>query len=140
MVEYGDDEKLDVDDEFLGDDALPVCPECFEICDPMQNYCDNCGSNEPINPLASYMPFVDLRFRIGMFGRLWRKIVGEDDTSFLTKLFFVFVLCVGAPVILLAGPGIFLISKIKKPWAEKAAIIVFFVLLFILLFGYWAIF
>jgi hypothetical protein len=75
-----------VDNDFVPDDALPVCPNCLKPCNPLQNYCDSCGSNEVINPLTSYMPFVRIRFNIGMYGKLWRKIWGDEDMSIMLKL------------------------------------------------------
>ena len=77
-----------VDDEFIPADARPLCPNCLKPCNPLQNYCDNCDSNEVINPLASYMPFVRLRFNIGMYGKLWRQIWRDQDTSIILKLIF----------------------------------------------------
>ncbi|MBW8041358.1 MAG: hypothetical protein FVQ85_15340 [Planctomycetes bacterium] len=96
MIERGQDnpasgginETEQVDDEFIPADALPVCPNCLKPCNPLQNYCDSCGSNEVINPLASYMPFVRLRFNIGMYGKLWRQIWSDEDTSIILKLIF----------------------------------------------------
>jgi hypothetical protein len=69
-------------------DAWPVCPKCFEPCHPLQSYCEHCDSNEVINPLASYMPFVRIRFNIGMLGRLWRRIWHDEETSIALKVFF----------------------------------------------------
>ena len=136
MADHGDEENLNNGNEFVADDALPICPECFEPCDPLQNYCDKCGSNDPINPLASYMPFVDIRFKIGMFGKIWRKVVDGGNTPLWMKFFFVLVLLMAAPLILIVGPGVFLISKIKTARPRNTVMILFFVFLIMLFITY----
>lgn len=88
--DYQEDKKLD--DEFVPDDARPLCPNCLKPCNPLQNYCDNCDSNETINPLASYMPFVRLRFNVGMLGKLLQRIWYDKHTSIIYKLFFLFLI------------------------------------------------
>jgi len=67
----------------LAEDAVPLCPNCLEPCNPLDNYCPNCDSNEAINPLASYLPFESIRFKAGMFGKLWRK--GTDSSTPVTS-------------------------------------------------------
>jgi hypothetical protein len=72
------DEQDDLDwgeevDQCLTDDAVPLCPGCLRPCHPLSSYCTNCGCNEPVNPLAAYMPYVNLRFQWGMIGKLWRR-------------------------------------------------------------------
>jgi RNA polymerase subunit RPABC4/transcription elongation factor Spt4 len=91
----------------LTDDAVPLCPNCLEPCNPRDNYCPNCGSNETINPLASYMPFVDIRFSAGMVGKLWRRTWAPEthmiDRAIYIGLFFLFypfMLVVGLPVLI----------------------------------------
>jgi hypothetical protein len=83
-------------EEALADDAVPVCPNCLEPCDPKYNYCPYCDSNETINPLASYMPFVDLRLRVGMIGKLWQK-TRSSDTAILLRVFYIFLLLLFFP-------------------------------------------
>jgi len=51
-----------IDDEFVGDDALPLCAKCLKPCKPLQYYCDKCGSYDAINPLTPYIGFVNIRF------------------------------------------------------------------------------
>ena len=84
----------------LADDAVPVCPNCFEPCNPLDNYCPHCGSNEIINPLASYLPFVDLRFRIGMIGKLWQKICDKKNALGL-RILYVFLFIIFMPFMFL---------------------------------------
>ncbi len=83
----GEAEKAkQVDDDFIPDDALPLCPNCLKACHPLQNYCDVCDSNEVINPLASYMPFVRIRFNIGMVAKTWQKMLYDQKASITFRL------------------------------------------------------
>ena len=84
----------------VDEDAVPLCPNCLEPCDPLDNYCRNCESNEAINPLAFYMPFTDLRFRVGMIGKLWRKL-WFPETSMALRVLYAFVLLLFFPAIFL---------------------------------------
>jgi hypothetical protein len=81
----------EVDDEFVPADALPLCPNRLRPCNPLQNYCENCDSNEVINPLASYMPFVRIRFNVGMLVKLGRSILYDKDISIMRMLFYLFM-------------------------------------------------
>jgi hypothetical protein len=103
----------DLPDDFIPQNAWPVCPKCFTPCDPTLNFCPHCDSNEPINPLASYMPFEQIRFRIGMLGKLWTKIC-ENRTSAPLKLFYIFLIALAAPIMLIVGLPILLITKLKN--------------------------
>ena len=86
------EEAVQLDDEFIPDDARPVCFKCLKPCHPLQHYCNSCDSNDAINPLTPYMPFVHIRFNMGMFGKLWRRIWYDKDTSIMRKLFFLFLI------------------------------------------------
>jgi hypothetical protein len=85
-------------------EATPVCPMCLQPCDPKAYYCPHCGSNSPINPLASYMPFVDIRFNIGMIGKLWERAVEAPDTHLLKRVALLALLLYSTPLILLGLP------------------------------------
>ena len=100
----------------LADDAVPLCPNCLEPCDPLNNYCSNCGSNEAINPLASYMPFVDIRFKVGMIIKLWQK-TWSSDTSIGHCIFYVCLILLFAPIFLFIVLPITIYKRIKKPVA-----------------------
>lgn len=89
----------EITDESLPDDALPVCPNCFEPCDPLNFYCPSCGSNETINPLASYLPFVRLRFNVGMIINIAKKLKSCSGWVFL---FWLVAFCV-AMLLLFSG-------------------------------------
>ena len=136
MPEEDKEEIANVSDDFVPEDAWPVCPKCFKPCNPLQNYCENCDSNEPINPLASYMPFERIRFTAGMFGKIWRRIWDSKDTSTGLKLFFLIIIIMGAPIMLIVGLPLLLIGKIKDHRIRKTAATVFYILLLLLLLSY----
>ena len=109
----------------VGDDAVPLCPDCLEPCNPLANYCPNCASNEAINPLASYMPFVDLRLRIGMVVKLLRK-TWNSDTPRGHRILYVAVFIVSMPVFFLLSLPFMVIGKLlsrkdKKKNKEQTA-------------------
>lgn len=121
MVDQCGEEISSFNDDFVPEDAWPVCPNCFEPCNPMQDYCYNCDSNETINPLASYMPFVRIRFVTGIFGKLWRRIWDRKGTSIAMRLFSLFMIICHAPIMLFVGLPILLITKIIEPQTQKNA-------------------
>jgi hypothetical protein len=89
----GDDKGTEqLDDEFIPDDARPLCAKCLEPCHPLQFYCDKCDSNEVINPLASYMPYVRIRFNVGMVVKAWRKMLYDEEASVAFRLSFLLII------------------------------------------------
>ncbi len=100
-------------DTAIADDAVPLCPQCLEPCDPLDNYCPRCGSNETINPLASYMPFVNLRFQIGMWGKLWVRCL-SPQTSWPVRCFYLFLFLLTYPLFLLIALPFVMYDKLKK--------------------------
>lgn len=131
--EQGDGAIEEIGDDFVPEDSLPVCPKCLTPCHPLQNYCGNCDSNEAINPLASYMPFVRIRFVYGTFGKMWRKIWYDKDTSVINRLFCLFMIIVFAPVFLVLGLPFFLTVKIKPPFLQNVVTIILYIIALILL-------
>jgi len=122
-----------VDDEFIPVDARPVCPNCFKPCNPLQNYCDSCDSNEVINPLASYMPFVRIRFRCGFCGDMWRKVLYDKEASIILRSLCLFLTIAFAPILIIAGLPLFLIDKIENPKLQRTVETVFYILVVVLL-------
>ena len=120
-------------DEFIPEDAWPLCPNCLKPCNPLQNYCENCGSNDVINPLASYMPFVRIRFNYGGFCTMWQKIWYDEDISMKCRLFYLFMIIAFAPIMLVLGLPFSLTGKIRNAQLRKMAIIILYVLAFVLL-------
>jgi hypothetical protein len=122
-----------VDDEFIPVEALPLCSKCLKPCNPLQNYCDNCDSNEVINPLASYMPFVRIRFNIGMFCKLWRRICYDNNISTILRLFYLIMVTMGAPILTIVGLPLLLLGRFSKPKLRDLTILVFWVIALVIL-------
>jgi len=123
-------EKLD--DEFIPDDARPICLKCLKPCHPLQHYCDSCDSNDAINPLTPYMAFVNIRFNYGIFLTMWRKIWYEKDTSIIGRLFYLFMITMFVPVFLIVGLPSLLIFKIPQWKLQKTTIITLFIIAIVL--------
>ena len=125
-----------ISDGFIPENARPLCPKCFVPCEPLAYYCDKCDSNDTINPLASYMPFERIRFNAGMYGKVWRRLWGGKDTSIALKIFYLFIIVMGATVLLIVGLPLRFISKIENLSLQKTVTIAFYILLFALLATY----
>ncbi len=124
-------EKLD--DDFIPDDARPLCPKCLKRCHPLQHYCDGCDSNDAINPLTPYMPFLNIRFNYGIFLTMWRKIFLDKNTPTISRLFFLFMITMFVPVFWVIGLPLFLIYKIPETKLRRATLITLFIIAIVLL-------
>lgn len=112
-------------DEFNASTATPLCMKCFKPCNPFQYYCDKCSSNDAINPVASYMPFVRIRFECGFFGNMWQCVWYGRDRATILRLFCLIYICLFAPVLSLFGIPLLLIGISPRPILksiEKAAL------------------
>ena len=68
---------------------------------------------------------------------MWRKIWYEEDTSTKCRLFYLFMIIIFAPVILIVGLPVLLIGQItKNPELRGTANTAFLVLAFLLLMAY----
>lgn len=105
-------ETEQVEDEFIPVDARPVCFKCLKPCHQLQNYCDSCDSNEVINPLASYMPFVRIRFECGFYGKMWRKVLYDKEASIILWSLCLFLTIAFAPILIIVGLPLYFIEKI----------------------------
>ncbi len=61
------------DNEYIPEEAKPICPNCLNPCHPLQYYCDKCWCNEAINPLTYYIPYIRIRFNMCMFIKAFRS-------------------------------------------------------------------
>jgi len=107
------------DNDFIPDDAWPLCPNCLTACHPLQYYCHNCHSSQAINPLTPYMGYVNIWFNYGIFFTMWRKVWYDKRTSIIGRLFYLFMIAMFVPVFLIVGLPLFLIfqalhSKLRK--------------------------
>jgi len=125
-----------VDDEFIPTNARPVCFKCLKPCHPLQYYCDKCDSNNPINPLASYMPFVRIRFWCGFCGDMWRTVLYDKEASIIIRSLCLFMTIAFAPILIIAGLPLFLIEKIENPELQRTLETIFYILLVLLLILY----
>ena len=57
-------------------DGTPVCIGCMKPVDPRLYYCPHCG--EAFGQLTQYLPFVNIRWQITVWGRIWRQIFSRD--------------------------------------------------------------
>ncbi len=121
-----------VDDEFIPAGALPLCSKCLKPCNPLQNYCDSCDSNDVINPLASYMPFVRIRFMCGFCGDMWRTVLYDKEASIIIWTLCLFMTIAFAPILIIVGLSLFLIEKIENPGLQRRVETVFYILLVLL--------
>ena len=121
-----------LDDDFIPEDARPLCLKCLKPCHPLQHYCDSCDSNDVINPLTPYMGFVNIRFNYGIFLTMWRKIWYEKDTSTISRLFYLFMITMFVPVFPIIGLPSFLIFRTPQPGLRKATIITLFIIAIVL--------
>jgi hypothetical protein len=106
------------DSDELGSDAKPLCPKCLKPVDLNNYYCPYCGSDEPINPLAAYMPFVRLRYMYSVFGIMWRKL-WDSQIGFFESFLFILLIVAFAPILLIVGTPIMALRLIKNRKLQK---------------------
>ncbi len=123
-----------IDDEFIPDDALPLCAKCLKPCNPLQYYCDNCDSYDAINPLTPYISFVNIPFNYSIYCTMLYKVFYSKETRIVTKLFYLFIttFMVG-PVIVIFALLTFLVCKIPQRQLRSVAIIALTVIVIVLL-------
>jgi len=121
-----------LDNDFIPKGALQLCPKCLKPCHPLQHYCDGCDSNDVINPLTPYMPFLNIRFNYGIFLTMWRKTWYEKDTSVIGRLFYLFMITMFVPVFPIVGLPALLIFKIPQQKLQKATIITLLIIAIVL--------
>lgn len=105
------------DEDEISDQAVPLCLGCMQPVDPYTYYCPNCG--EAVNGLTQYIPFVNIRWQVGLYGKLARQLWSKD-VSLAGKVFRVFIIIVCMPLLLLLLLP-FMWSKIKENKARKEA-------------------
>jgi hypothetical protein len=113
--------------------AWPVCPKCLTPCHPLASYCPNCDSNQPVNPLAAYMPFVNIRFNYGAFGIMWRKTCYDRKTPKVIKCMYLALMVLFTPIILVFGLPTLVTRGIRDPRRRNIATIALYALALMLL-------
>lgn len=79
-------------------EGVPVCISCFEPVSPLHHYCPHCG--EACGQFTQYIPFVNLRWRASVWGRIWRQ-VWSRDVSIPGRLFRFIMIVLWAPIMLI---------------------------------------
>ncbi len=128
------------DDDFIPDNALPLCAKCLKPCDPLQYYCDKCDSYDAINPLTPYIGFVNIPFNYGIYFTMWRKIWGEGETSIIIKLSYLLFIVAFFQIMLVVGVPTHLIYKIPQRQVRNGILTFYFLALiaFLILYAcYW---
>jgi len=120
------------DDDFIPEDARPLCPKCPTPCHPLQYYCHKCGSNQAINPLTPYIGFVNIRFNYDIFLTMWRKIWSDEDSSITMRLLCLFMITMYVPVFLVIGLPLLLVCKIYRTRFRKITTIALFIIAIVL--------
>ena len=120
----------------------PICPYCLKPCSPFNYYCSNCDSDDVINPLASYMSFVNLRFNYGIFKTLWNKIWYDKDSFLIVRIFYLYLVLSFTPIMIIFGLPMLIVGKIPHPTIRKITIVALAVALVIFSFyflfnGFW---
>jgi len=115
-------EAEQADDDFIPDDARPLCLKCLTPCEPLQYYCHNCDCDDAINPLTPYIGFVNIRFNYGIFLTMWRKLWHDKNTFIINRLLYLFMIAMFVPVFLIIGLPLFLIFKAPHTELRKITI------------------
>jgi len=87
---------------------IPLCIKCLRPVDPLNYYCPHCG--EATGQLTPYIPFVNIPWQAGIWGRMWRQLWSRD-ISLAGRLFRLFMIMFFVPVML--------IGLIPKLWRKS---------------------
>ena len=86
-------------------EGVAVCLNCLRPCDDvLEYYCPHCGSNEALNPLTPYMAFVNIRFNVGLVGRVWRRFQGRQSATIARRLLDLVIVLWYFPPLIFATP------------------------------------
>jgi len=82
-------------------EEIPLCPHCLTPMGPFDSYCQNCGQGFSAN--TPYVPFVNIKFYVNFYARMWQKLWFEDNSLWF-KLFLFLLVVRFAPIMLLGVP------------------------------------
>ncbi|MCK5612380.1 hypothetical protein KAR91_61480 [Candidatus Pacearchaeota archaeon] len=86
-------------------EEVPVCSNCFRpYDDALEYYCPHCESNEAANPLTPYIPYVNIRFNVGVAGKMWRRFQHRQNATIARRLLDLLILLLYCPLLILATP------------------------------------
>ena len=98
---------VETDPAFSGDvpepspHARPVCPRCFQPFEATVDYCEGCG--QAVGRYTEYLPFVNIRWQLAGYDRLWRRI-WPWELGRVGRIVGVLIALSLAPFLLLAMP------------------------------------
>jgi hypothetical protein len=92
-------------------DGTPVCIRCFRPVHPLHHSCPHCG--EAVGQFTQYIPFVNLRWQVSVWGRMWQQ-VWSHNVSFMGRLLRLLMIIWNVPILLLIGLPFKIIQKSKK--------------------------
>ena len=104
-------------DELNIDAGTPVCLRCLTPYEPLQHYCDKCGT--AVGQFTPYIPFVSIPFSVSLFERLWQRIWDSDSVHISKKVFYWALIVWWAPIMLLGIP--FMLWD-RRPPSKKPAV------------------
>ena len=126
-------EVEDFDDDFVPDDAWPLCPKCLTPCRPLEYYCPYCDSNDAINPLTPYIPFLNIRFNYDIFCTMWRKIWYDQHTSMVRRMFYLLMIALFVPFFFVLGLPFVFVGKIPQFGLRNTTIVLLCLIVIVLL-------
>lgn len=88
-----------------GDEAVPVCAQCFTPYIAGDDYCKKCG--ETIGQYTAYVPYVNIRFVANLYERLWKRVWYEQGVRLHRRVLGLLIIFLGAPVMFLGLPFVF---------------------------------
>lgn len=83
-------------------EEAPLCLRCLAPVHPLQHYCHQCG--DTVGQLTPYIPYVNIRFYVSIYERLWRRLWFEHRDSIWIKIFFIVFIAWTAPILILGMP------------------------------------
>jgi hypothetical protein len=96
--------------------ATPLCSRCLTPFRPGQHYCERCGW--AVGKYTPYIPYVNIRFNYGWVGATWKKIWFDRETKLAARAFYLFLMILAAPVIMVGLPFV-LVEKIRRRTRKK---------------------
>ena len=91
-----------LEDELSAPAEMPLCLHCLAPVHPLEHYCPRCG--EAVGSFTSYIPFVNIRFEVSFFERLWDRLWHEPRAPIWSRVVSVAVIALLAPIMLVGLP------------------------------------
>ena len=85
-------------------DEAPLCLQCLQPVSPLDHYCPHCGQS--VGQLTAYLPYEGIWFNAGLWAKLWNRLWYRRVDSLPRKCFFLMLIVLTAPILLLALPTV----------------------------------